>query len=140
VSQYRRHFSNLLLSETDKRFVSFDGTEITVLGLLKLRVQYKNLSRILQVFIVSVERQGLIGRDWIQELKMDLNQLFSTQQVSLISNLDHDELIKELMVEYSDVFDNKPGKIREIQAKLTLRSDAKPVFIRSRNIPFARAK
>ncbi|KAK9746989.1 hypothetical protein QE152_g5646 [Popillia japonica] len=75
------------------------------------------------------DKQPLLGREWIR--KLNLLQINTVNSIST----NHDK-VSSLLQKYKDITDTRLDKIKGIQAKLTLKKDAMPVFMRARSVPF----
>lgn len=86
-------------------------------------------------------RHPIMGRDWLLRLDIDYNSVFKpgVHSISYSDTFCKPTLcaLKNLLDKYSRVFDGKVGKITGIQASLSLRPDATPVYIKQRPLAFS---
>ena len=79
---YRRLCSNKPLQETTTpRLCTHSGEQLTVLGQLDVEVQYRTQQAPLPLFVVQGEGSSLLGRDWLQHLRLDCPSIFQVQSV-----------------------------------------------------------
>jgi hypothetical protein len=124
----------LPLQKTEKKFKSYCGNLIKVLGILKVMVKSNQKVIQLPIYVVDSNRSPLLGREWLQKLKIDWN--------SFIYNCDSIHSVvttskESFMQKYPSVFDKSIGKIEGIEAHLILKENAKPIFIKHRTMPFS---
>eukprot|EP00731_Ephydatia_muelleri_P019546 Em0012g371a len=103
-----------------------------VLGEAELQVQYGGRRYELLLRVVKEDGPSLIGRDWLQQIKLDWSAM-----CHWISPSQSDQMVKMLMRKYADVFKAELGTMKGVKAKLVLKAGVVPRFIRPRPIPFA---
>ncbi|KAK9754412.1 hypothetical protein QE152_g1294 [Popillia japonica] len=89
--------------------------------------QRQERKHLLLHYIVDADRQSLVGRDWIQKMNLNWNEIFNnTNTVNLLETKDNVMKIQLLKAKYVRVFDTSSvGKIEGMQAELKLKSDYK---------------
>lgn len=139
--QAEQHFGNYEVHRSELQLVTFCSTRIKVSGFIKVLVSYENMSFDLNLYLTDVNRVPLCGREWICEFikAKGTNGLFE----SILSidtqndaNFDNDSFVKNTLQKYSNVTKDDLSKIRGMEATLTLKFDAKPVFLKARSVPF----
>lgn len=137
----QQHFRDTKLNSTNTKLVSYCGTQIQVLGFIVVRVNSGIQCRDLKLYVVQSNRKPLLGREWLRELKLNWNEIFSNSQSekTVASIQQHQTLnnIEKLKAKYSNVFEKSMGKIQNVQAHIRLKSNVQPIFIKARKIPFA---
>ena len=137
-------FPNLKLISCDKEIASYCGKKIKIYGILQVNV--KNYitdtdETTLPMYVVESERHPLLGREWINNIKLDWNIIIKNQMNCNIVVEEQCNKIaidcKDLISKYPIVFENSTGKIANIVARLNLKEKTSPVFIRARSIPFS---
>ena len=88
--------------------------------------------------MIVVEGNGapLLGRQWLLSVKLPWNQILS----SSVNNVSDADKVDMLVSEYADLFKDTTGKMKNSFAKLEVRDNVKPVFCKSRTVPFAMKK
>ena len=120
-------------------FRSYTADAFTPDGKVSVNVKFQNESITEDIYIVPENYSPLLGRIWIRKLKIKLQDLDvdnsnpnlfprSIQQVN-----SQDEILKE----YSDLFQDTVGCLSNFQVSLQLRENAKPAFLREREVPYA---
>jgi hypothetical protein len=135
---YKEKFPNVFLSETSKRLISYCGTELKMYGVIHVNVNMSDKVINSPIYVVDTGKNPLLGREWMKALSIDWNKYFSGNLSATVAQIDIKCELNNVTKKFASVFDDKIGKIRDLQAKLVLKPDAKPVFIRERNVPFAR--
>ena len=78
-------------------------------------------------------RLDLLGRSWIEALKLDLNNLYHVNHVNISNN---DQALVSIMRQYAKVFQKGLGHCKKHKVHLTLKSD-QPQFFKPRPLPFS---
>jgi len=117
-------------------------------------VKYKNNTQKLNLYVVD---GNFCGREWISQFVQEINlsSLFApdhtpqssyqgTSNVSkaLVNAIEiqaTDEMLRlqQLLQQFTDVFSTTAAIIKGPLAKVHLKADAKPIFARAREVPFA---
>ena len=109
--------------------INFDGeviTNVTLLGKTKKLKLYE-----------LKNAKNLFSSDWIHEFNLwDLHISAFCRKAESYSSATKN-LISKLKKEFAEVFTPDLGKCTKIAAKLKLRQNMQPVFIRKGNVPFA---
>lgn len=118
-------------------FRTYDGGIVQPLGIVSVKVQYKNVQSAETLFIVPDGHAAIVGRVWIRHLKISLPELdtkdnlqaeiFSVEPLPLQAFVDKFPLI----------FEQSVGIIPGLKGSLSLRANSKPVYIKARDVPYA---
>ena len=80
---------------------------------------------------------NLLGRDILRKIKLNWEQLFENnnreETVKFVDNVN----LKKILSRYNSAFNNELGTLKNVEANLTVKSDAIPKFCRARPIPYA---
>ena len=120
------------LRKADVVLRAYNHMRLKVLGEAELQVQYGGRRYELLLRVVKEDGPSLIGRDWLQQIKLDWSAM-----CHWISPSQSDQMVKMLMRKYADVFKAELGTMKGVKAKLVLKAGVVPRFIRPRPIPFA---
>nr|XP_029725296.1 uncharacterized protein K02A2.6-like [Aedes albopictus] len=141
-SKLRHIKPNYSLSKTDRQFSSYTGHPINCLGRIPVNVTVGTTNRRLNLYVVAGESDSLFGREWISQFvdQINLNRLFS-EPVNSISNsgltADQTTRLTALLDSFEDVFSDVPGKLVGPPAKVHLKPNVSPVFVKARDVPHA---
>ena len=118
------------LTKSKYVFRSYTNTTFRPLGELRVEIEYKGqvVSHNFPVFSGT----SLFGRDLMKILKVDWSEIKS--QCNKVKSNDS---LESLLSEYSDVFSAPDGLIKNFKAKVVLKEDAVPRFLKARPVPFA---
>ena len=110
---------------------TYTGEAMSVLGEMKVKVEYKDQSYNLTLMVVKGDGPNLFGRDWLQYFQLDWKTIG-------IATLDKDlSQVQLLKNKYKQVFAEGLGTMKKFKAHLRVKDDAKPVFHRPRAVPYA---
>jgi hypothetical protein len=121
------------LKRSDIVFRTYTGQKFEAKGTFKCTITYNGQTVTHNMHVA--EGSSLFGRDLLNVLQMDWGHIKS--QCSQINKVKDSLSLKSLLEEYKDVFDDPVGLIRNFKAKLVLKDDASPRFIKARKVPFA---
>ena len=89
------------------------------------------------VVVDMTGKHPLFGRDWLQQLGIDLIALVN-QSAMQLHHIDHQlSDSNKFLNEYADIFKKELGLLRDIEATITVEQSAVPRFHKHRPIPFA---
>ena len=74
-----------------------------------------------------------MSRDWLSAI-CDREELLNVFNMRSCYN---DSAVNRLLEDYNDMFDGSLGTLAKITGKLYLKEDAKPVFCKTRSLPYA---
>ena len=110
---------------------TYTGEAMSVLGEMKVEVEYKDQHYNLTLMVVKGDGPNLFGRDWLQYFQLDWKTIG-------IATLDKDlSQVQLLKNKYKQVFAEGLGTMKKCKAHLRVKSEAKPVFHRPRSVPYA---
>ncbi|KAK0070045.1 hypothetical protein Bpfe_000028 [Biomphalaria pfeifferi] len=134
IKDYKKIFKrNPKLECTNVRLRTYTGEEILPLGKAIVIVYNQHETKKLPLYILSKGSNPLLGHDWIRSLKInwsDIKQLITTE--SCIQ-----ENINCLIKEFEEVFLEGIGTVKNMQATIAIKDDAKPKFCNARPVPYA---
>lgn len=132
--QFTDLFGRQSLIPANVRLTSYSGDRIKVLGKFEVEARIKDQCKKLPLIIVEGEGAPLLGREWLQSMKLPWREVFAN--INNVNTTDAEMLIDE----HSELFRENTGKMKGFQAKIEVDSDANPIFCRSRLVPFAMKK
>uniref|UniRef100_A0AC34FRJ3 Reverse transcriptase n=1 Tax=Panagrolaimus sp. ES5 TaxID=591445 RepID=A0AC34FRJ3_9BILA len=118
------------LCGTSMKLRSYNGN-IPVLGISKITVQIRGTSKQLWVTVVK-DGDALMGRDWIHAFGLKAEQEIHQQS----NEVDYQQRLQAILDKHEDVFKEELGKC-DMKISLKLVENAKPKFIKARNLPYA---
>ncbi|KAK3733980.1 hypothetical protein QZH41_001130 [Actinostola sp. cb2023] len=129
------NFGEVPLAPTRTVLHSYTGDKIKVLGekmvSVKLGEQYLDLPLI----IVDEKGPPLLGRTWLQKLKLPWKEIFAVRK-----GHSEEPLLTEILNEHEDLFNTEPGCLKDFKAKLQIEENTNPIFCKARPLPFSMKK
>lgn len=122
-------FPDLQIKNTKLKLTSYCKKLLTVIGYTSVLVKYEGETKKLNLYIVDGNREPLFGREWMRNFNLKLMRVNSVEAT--------DARLNALFEKYSSVFGEDTGKVKDIQAKVTLKQNATPVFLKARPVPFS---
>lgn len=122
--------SGLRMERSDLQLITYCKTSIPVIGFVRVRVQYNNITKTLNMYITNIDREPLMGREWIRQFNVQLAETLDIESVNISQE------IKNMLQDYTKSLDSSYTKIKKIQARLAIRDDTRPIFCRARKVPF----
>ena len=128
--KFRELFPETQLTRSSVLLKTYTGERLSVAGDANVRVQYEDQVRDLVLTVVSGGGPSLLGRNWMQYLKLNWREIKAVRSHPL-GSLDY------LLDKYSDLFRGELGTIKSFMAKLHVPSGEKPRFFKPRSVPYA---
>ena len=122
-----RLFSQATLQATTTNLRTYTGEAMEVIGKLPVTVTYANQSKALTLYIVPGNGPTLLGREWLQHIKLDW------KSIAMVSK----DPLQQLLDKHASIFEDTLGTIKDYTATLKVKEPALPKFYRPRPVPFA---
>ncbi|XP_064090807.1 uncharacterized protein LOC135204583 [Macrobrachium nipponense] len=89
----------------------------------------------LPIVVIKGNRASLLGRNWLNEMKMDWPNIFNLK--STIHSIDNgSDEIANILKKYESVFETRLGCLKDFEVSLKVKSDAVPVSKHARSVPY----
>lgn len=72
----------------------------------------------------------LLGRNWLQKIKLNWGKIFSLQRNNPLT-------LKDTLEKHEDLFKDGYGKIKDFRAKIRVQSNANSIFHKPQPVPYA---
>ena len=119
------------IQPTDIRLTTYTGEKLEVKGNIQVQVQYQGQKKTLPLLIVAGAGPTLLGRNWLQHIKLDWRALNSISVEPASHNL------QSVIERYPGVFKEGLGHMQGVTAKLHVDPTATPQFCKARSVPYA---
>ena len=129
---YKKLFYHKPLSVTNTRLNTYSWQTITPAGIINVNVNYKGQEHNLDLFVVKNDSPSLFGRAWLKYIKLDWNSIKFLQ-----TGKTTDVNLQDILKKYKSVFSEQSGKVKGVNATLTLDKNAQPKFCKARPVPYA---
>lgn len=120
----------LKLSPCNTILQTWSQQRLQILGECLVSVQFKSKKVHLPLIVVAGEGGSLLGRNWFKSLNIGIFGINSVNNVKI-------EGFDKLITEFGDVFSDELGAYKGPPISMELKNDAKPVFLRHRQVEFA---
>ena len=128
-SQFRELWPGRSLEPTRVRLRSYTRDEIPVVGSCVVEVNHESQpARQLRLIIVAGSGPCLLGRDWLEHVRLDWNK---------VHHMYESDALQEVIDQHAAVFQPGLGTLKGYKAKIHLNPDAHPKFCRARTVPYA---
>lgn len=127
-----------MIQKTQLRLRSYCKRNFAPLGFVKIRVRGIDDICELNLYVVRYDRSPLLGREWINHLKIlgkvksSLNEIENIKTLEIHSR----DRLEQLFKKYPDVVSEEFSSMRQVEAHLKLIENAKLIFLKSRSVPF----
>lgn len=125
---YRAHLSSNRLCQSNIKLKSYSGQSIATLGETTVSCEGK----LLKAIIVRGNKPNLLGRDWLNQIKLDWKTIFAS-----VNRIDSSDPVVNLKQKFSDVFVKNGKPINGFKATIHLKENNKPWFHKARPVPYA---
>ena len=122
------------LKEDELILRAYTGEKLGVKGVLMVDVTQNGQVHELPVVVVKGFGQNLLGRNWLQTLRIDWKNCVFTVEGKLACN---EEFVKNLKEKYEEVFEEGLGIYTGGKAKIYVDPNVKPKVCKARPLPFA---
>lgn len=127
----KKLFPNLDLKEVFIGPKTYTGERIPILGEAAVEVKYNEQSHKLSLIVVKGKGHNLFGRDWLMHFQLDWKTIG-------LATLEHAKgRVDVLLKKYANVFSDDKGAMKHFHAKLNVKKDARPIFMKPTSVPFA---
>jgi len=106
---------------------TYTGEKIPVLGEVLIPVKYQNQQHNLPAVLVKSPGPNLLGRDWLQVIKLNWNGIFNIQE----SN----PQLQKILDAHKNVFGEGLGTLKGNEAKIYVDPGVTPKFMKARPVP-----
>ena len=111
---------------------TYTGERIPVLGEVVVEVSYQQQNHQLSLIVVKGKGHNLFGRDWLMHfIKLD----WKTIGLTTLENAK--ARVNVLLKKYEEMFSGIQGAMKHFSAKLNVKEDVRPIFLKPRSVPFA---
>ena len=124
---FRQLWPSRKLSKAGLRLCTYSGEPIPVLGTLTVNVKYKEQVYKEPLLVVKGDGPDLFGRNWLDHIRLDWQEIKYLQQSPLQSVLKGHEA----------VFHGGLGALKGYQATIVVDPNARPRFWKARSVPYA---
>ena len=108
---------------------TYTGERISVAGEVMVPVKYQDQQYCLPAIVVKGPGPNLLGRDWLQVVKLNWQNIFKIQE--------ENPQLQSILDAHGDVFSEGLGTLKGTTAKIYVDPEATPKFMKARLVPYA---
>ena len=123
------------LHSVDIALRDYNKKPLDILGVSMVKVRYFSQSKTLPVVVIKGNRASLLGRNWLQEIKMDWKSIFDPSTVHVVNQNESND-VANLLKKYGSVFESGLGCLKDFEVSLKVKRDAVPVYKHARSVPY----
>ena len=123
-------FPELQPTKSNVLLKTYTNEVMSVVGELQVKVQYGEQTENLKLIVVSGRGPSLLGRDWMQKLRLHWQNIFHQISSPLTE-------LSSLCTKYANIFKDELGTVSSHKAILQVNPEATTKFHKARPVPFA---
>ena len=120
--------SSVQLRPSNASLTSYSGHSLEVLGSANVKVKYQTQTVTLPIFVIKGKGVSLFGCNWLKRIKLDW-QIIKSFRIN--SPLD------EVIDKHYRLFTSELGKLKGMEAKICVPSNAQPRYFKPRPVPYS---
>ena len=129
-SVWKSTWSTVSLQKSDLSLSTYNGSPLQVIGEAVVDIAYGEQTTKDRLIVVDGGSHALLGRNWLQRIRLDWSSMFST--VHSVSGMKAD-----FPAEFPAVFADGLGTVKGYEAEIRLKGDAVPRCCAARTVPYA---
>ena len=134
-SEYLERFADKPLSPSKVTLKTYTGELLNVSGEMQCDIVYKSKQYSLPILVANYDaKPTLLGKNWLRHIKFEWGEIFCIPKGDPRSA---DSQLNELLCKHSELFTESYKGMTGLEAHITMRGDAKPVFVKERRVPYA---
>ena len=129
-TEFIQLLSNFQLQKSTMKLKTYTGESMKIVGAAEVEVSYLNQKqKMLSLVVVQGSGPNLLGRNRLNHFRIDWNRIKTILQEK--------DGLRQLLLEYADIFADELGTNTPAKAKLTVSPSAVPRFHQPRPVPHA---
>ena len=134
-SEYLGTFADRLLTPSKVTLKTYTGERLDVVGEMQCNIVYRGKQYLLPIVVANYNANPtLLGKNWLHQIKLQWGEIFSFSSGDLGGAKDQ---LNDLLSKQSELFTDNYEGMKGLEAHITMKSDAKPIFVRARRVPYA---
>ena len=118
------------LYRTQKKLCTYTKEPLQVKGAITVTAHYQGQTAELELVVVAGAGPSLLGRDWLQKIRLDWQRLNQIQSANA-------KTLQHLLNQHVEVFKDELGLVEAAPAKIHVDPSAQPRFCKPRTVPYA---
>lgn len=134
---YKENFSMFQMLLSDRTLFNYVGSLIHPLGYVQLPVEYKDIKKKIDIYVISGGGPPLLGRNFFYEFGLSVNYVENVKSTNDLSqDKTNNMVIHSIVSKFYKVFSSTLGHFREGTIHLSLKENSEPKFFKARPIPY----
>jgi hypothetical protein len=131
-TMFHDKFGHVKLQRAQRPLKTYSGAPLPLLGEAMVDVCYLEQTYTLPLVVAKVDpgQPAILGRNWLEYIKLDWENLFS-------ANIMHVSELDSVLDKHSSLFKPGLGTMKHHTAVLYVKDNARPVFCKARPVPYA---
>ena len=131
-SEYLKKFADKPLTPSQ---VILKSEVLEVSGEMHCDIVYKGKQYSLPILVANYDaKPTLLGKNWLCHIKLEWGEIFCILKGDALSA---NSQLNDLLSKHSELFTESYEGMKGLEAHITMRGDAKPVFVKARRVPYA---
>ena len=126
-STFHCHWPDRQLQPTPRKLRTYTGETVEIVGTTYVHVRHGANFADLPLMVVSQEGPCLLGRNWLNSIHLDWNEIHCL----------HDGVLEEVLHRHSKVFQDDLGTLKDKQVTIHIDPNVSPKFCRARPVPYS---
>lgn len=135
-----RLFTKVAMHETDIQLSTYSKQKVKIEGYITVTVHYRGVCYALNIYLTKLTKEPLLGREWLRKFlgKRPLSTFFREANTNTVHSLAtvRQNKLQEILSKYQNTLTPGLSRITGLQARLSFKPDTKPIFLKSRSVPF----
>ena len=134
-SEYIEKFADMPLTPSQVTLKTYTGEILEVSGEMHCDIVYKGKKYSLPILVANYDaKPTLLGKNWLRHINLELGEIFCVPKGDALSA---DSQLNDLLSKHSELFTESYEGMKGLEAHITMRGDARPVFVKARRVPYA---
>ena len=134
-SEYIEKFADTPLTPSQVTLKTYTGEILEVSGEMHCDIVYKGKQYSLPILVANYDaKPTLLGKNWLRHINLEWGEIFCIPKGDALSA---DSQLNDLLSKHSELFTESYEGMKGLEAHITMRGDARPVFVKARRVPYA---
>ena len=134
-SEHLEKFADKPLTPSQVTLKTYTGEVLEVSGEMQCDIVYKGKQYSLPILVANYDaKPTLLGKNWLRHIKLEWGEIFCIPKGDTLSA---DSQLNDLLSKHSELFTESYEGMKGLEAHITTRGDARPVFVKARRVPYA---
>ena len=134
-SEYLERFAGKAPTPSKITLRTYTGEVLDVSGEMKCDILYRGKQYYLPIVIANYDaKPTLLGKNWLRQIKLEWREIFTVSSGGSVSSKSQ---LNDLLSKHSKLFTESYEGMKGLEAHITMKGDAKPIFVKARRVQYA---